>query len=77
MGLPKIDLASLRCPLCASPAKLTGPVESGAPNESELYSFECSACGTFEVLTLKDEGEIIASDRRIAMPGAELRELWA
>lgn len=73
MGMPKINPASLQCPRCASLTKLTGITRM---NGSERFSFECNACGAFEVLAItepQDEAAIEHTARR----ERELQNLWA
>lgn len=77
MGMPKINLASLQCPQCAGLTRLTGITRVDSPAGNERFSFECTECGSFEVLALTDGGEDAASDRYLAKPGAELQDLWA
>jgi hypothetical protein len=77
MGMPKINVASLRCPQCTGLTRLmaTKQVESGAGRD--LLSFECNDCGSFEVLAISDREEDLATDSRVERPGGELQDLWA
>jgi ribosomal protein S27AE len=77
MSVPKINVASLRCPRCSEPAILAGIARVDSPSDDEILSFECARCGPFEVLTLTESGSEPACDRHIARPGAELQDLWA
>jgi hypothetical protein len=73
MGMPKINLASLQCPRCAGLTRLTGITRM---NDGERFSFECNACGAFEVLAITEpKGEAAAG--RPALYARELQDLWA
>jgi len=77
MGLPKINVASLRCPQCAGLTRLVAIKQTESGIGRETFSFECSDCGAFEVLAIADQEEDLASDSRIERPGDELQDLWA
>jgi len=73
MGMPKIDAASLQCPQCGGLTRLKAITRS---DTGERFSFECGACGSFEVLAPAGS-EAPASNPRLIKPGAELQDLWA
>ncbi|HVT55457.1 MAG TPA: hypothetical protein VHD34_05355 [Xanthobacteraceae bacterium] len=76
MSVPKINVASLRCPRCGEPAMLAGIARADSASGDEILSFDCSRCGPFEVLVLTESNGEPAGDRHIARPGAELQDLW-
>ena len=77
MGLPKINVAALRCPQCAGLTRLVAMKHAEAGIGRETFSFECGDCGSFEVLAIADQEEELATDSRIECPGDELKDLWA
>jgi hypothetical protein len=72
MALPKISLASLQCPRCAGLTTLTGLART---DSNERFSFECNACGAFEVLTIAEPQDEAAGQP--ARRERELQDLWA
>ena len=77
MGMPKINVASLRCPRCAGPSRLVAIKQVDPGIKHEMFSFECNDCGSFEVLAIADREEDLATDSRVERPGSELQDLWA
>lgn len=77
MGMPRIYVASLRCPRCNEPAAFAGIERADLAPSGEILSFECARCGPFEVLALIESDSEPACDRHVAKPGAELQDLWA
>jgi hypothetical protein len=77
MGMPKINVASLQCPQCAGLTRLVAIKQADAAIGREMFSFECSDCGAFEVLAIAEGEEDLATDSRIERPGRELQDLWA
>lgn len=77
MGMPKINVASLRCPQCAGLTRLVAIKQVESAIGREIFSFECNECGSFEVLAIADQEEDLATDSRIERPGDELQDLWA
>ena len=77
MGLPKINMASLQCPHCAGLTKLTGINRADEGAAGERFSFECSDCGSFEVLAITEPDGESPTAHRPARADRELQELWA
>lgn len=77
MGLPKINLASLQCPHCAGLTKLTGIARADDGTASERLSFECSECGSFEVLAIAEPDSEFPAAHLVARVDRELQDLWA